>query len=402
MKNAAPVPIAGLGCICALGNNLQECMDSMYAGHRNFTYQPQIYSSQACAYPVFEVHADFFAQSGCASHQIRTWHLVMAAVHEALSDAGLDAGFWEGKKVGVCIGTNVNGSLSDQEILGTEDGQSPGSFVPPEHRFALTDPSLAIGKQFSLSGPLQTVVTACSAGSDAIGLAGLWIQLDICDIVISGGVDELYRTTYDGFASLMNSDKELCRPFDANRNGLNLGEGAGIVILESERSLADRGKKPRACIWGYGSASDAYHLTSPSPDGKGLSRAIQEALDVSGLPAWDIGFINAHGTGTVDNDRIEARVLHDFFPLAPFFSTKGYTGHTLGAAGAVEVAFTVACLENKKLPASAGFAKPDPDLAAAPVFRPLEHSARFGLSETLAFGGINSVLVVGKADASGN
>jgi 3-oxoacyl-[acyl-carrier-protein] synthase-1/3-oxoacyl-[acyl-carrier-protein] synthase II len=221
-------------------------------------------------------------------------------------------------------------------------------------------------------------------------------------MVISGGVDELYRTTYDGFASLMNSDKEPCKPFDANRNGLNLGEGSGIVILESERSLADRRKKPRAFLWGYGSASDAFHLTSPAPNGHGLGRAIQEALEVSGLAARDIGFINAHGTGTLDNDRIEARVLHDFFPQTHYFSTKGYTGHTLGAAGALEAAFTVACLESKKVPVSAGFTKPDPDLAAAPVSEQRKISARFALSETLAFGGINSVLVVGISDAGGN
>lgn len=399
MKKAVPVPIAGLGCICALGHNLPECMDSMYDGRRNYTYASRIFSSGMHDYPVFEVDSNFFGASRAAAYRVRILHLALSAVKEALGDAGLDAVLLKKKNVGVCIGSNVNGSLSDREILGEGEGHETASFLSPERRFALTDPALAIAKEYQLTGPLQTVVTACSAGSDALGLATLWIQLGLCDVVISGGADELYRTTYDGFASLMNSDKQPCKPFDAKRNGLNLGEGAGILVLESANSLADRGKKPRACVWGYGSASDAYHLTSPSPDGFGLHQAIQEALDVSGLAAGDIGFINAHGTGTLDNDRIEARVLHNIFPHTPFLSTKGYTGHTLGAAGAVEAAFTVSCLERNQLPASAGFVTSDPELAASPVSRPRGLSANFAISQTLAFGGINSVLVVGKADA---
>jgi 3-oxoacyl-[acyl-carrier-protein] synthase-1/3-oxoacyl-[acyl-carrier-protein] synthase II len=155
--------------------------------------------------------------------------------------------------------------------------------------------------------------------------------------------------------------------------------------------------RARSLLLGYGSACDAYHLTAPRPDGAGLRSAIVEALATSGVSSASVAFVNAHGTGTPDNDRVEGRVLNDMLPGIPFLSTKGYTGHTLGAAGAIEAVFTAACLEIGKIPANAGFETHDPEIGIIPVREVTAVSGTVALSESLAFGGNNSVVVLGKA-----
>jgi 3-oxoacyl-[acyl-carrier-protein] synthase-1/3-oxoacyl-[acyl-carrier-protein] synthase II len=186
-----------------------------------------------------------------------------------------------------------------------------------------------------------------------------------------------------------------CRPFDRDREGLNLGEGAAVLVLESPGLLERRRARARAFVLGYGSSCDAYHPTAPSPDGAGLERALQEAMAAGGIDPSQVAFVNAHGTSTADNDRVEAQVLARKLPGVPFLSTKGFTGHTLGAAGAMEAAFTVACLEQGRIPASAGFATQDPDLGAAPVRENTKTRGTVALSQSLAFGGNNAVLALG-------
>jgi 3-oxoacyl-[acyl-carrier-protein] synthase-1/3-oxoacyl-[acyl-carrier-protein] synthase II len=214
--------------------------------------------------------------------------------------------------------------------------------------------------------------------------------------VIAGGADELLRVTYAGFSSLMITDTQPCKPFDVKRKGLNLGEGAGILILESDAVRAD--KAVHGKVLGYGSACDAHHLTAPHPDGAGLKLAMQEAFTAAGVTSADIAFVNTHGTGTPDNDRVEGRVLSELLPGVPFLSTKGYTGHTLGAAGGIEAAFTVACLQRGEIPASIGFSEPDPDVIVTPVIKNRCIDGDIALSESLAFGGNNAVLILGKGD----
>jgi 3-oxoacyl-[acyl-carrier-protein] synthase-1/3-oxoacyl-[acyl-carrier-protein] synthase II len=149
----------------------------------------------------------------------------------------------------------------------------------------------------------------------------------------------------------------------------------------------------------YGSACDAYHLTAPDPDGSGLKQALSAALTACNKTAADIGFINAHGTGTPNNDRVESKVLYEMLPGVPFLATKGSTGHTLGAAGAIEAAFTIACLEAQKIPPSAGFTTPDPELPWSPVQHETDVNGSMAISQSLAFGGNNAVLVFGKGDS---
>jgi 3-oxoacyl-[acyl-carrier-protein] synthase-1/3-oxoacyl-[acyl-carrier-protein] synthase II len=397
MKPVSPVAIGGIGCICSAGLKLEECMDYLFQGKRNPA--PPINFPTSIDLPVFEVLQDFFpADQFKEKNILRTCKLALTATLEAIQDGGFDRKLLEIKRVGACIGTNVGSSMYE-ETFSNESKKKNSPVITPGKRFLMSNPTSTIAYEFGLTGPLQTVVNACSAGSDALGLAAAWIRAGICDMVIAGGTDEMYPITYTGFKSLLINDDSPCKPFDINRKGLNLGEGAAIFLLASEEMLKEIKKPPRGHILGYGSATDAFHHTKTRPDGKGLKLAIKEAIESSGTVPGDFAFINAHGTGTLDNDLVESQVFYEMFPKVPFLSTKGYTGHTLGAAGAVEAAFTIACLEEGRVPASVGFNTPDPKLP--PVYPVQQNSAVSGniaLSQTLAFGGNNSVLILSSGE----
>lgn len=394
MTHPWPVAITGLGCICAAGTSLDGCMEALYSGKRAPAPSTRFNSDHPSRYPVFEVPA--FSEP---PELLRTSALGLHAAREAIADAGLDLETLRSLRVGVCVGTTVGSAMNNEQFCRDyRAGLDPD--LAPIDRILRSNPAASIAREFGLTGPCQTVVNACASGTDAVGLAASWIRGGVCDMVIAGGADELGRITYNGFISLMITDPSPCKPFDRERKGLNLGEGAAMLVLESEGARTGRGKKARSYLLGYGTACDAHHLTAPKPDGEGLRYAIAEALSCCGTPAAAIAFVNAHGTGTPDNDRVESRVLADVLPGVPFLSTKGYTGHTLGAAGAIEAVFTIACLERGMIPANAGFATPDPELGGTPVEACTKVEGSIALSESLAFGGNNSVILLGKRGAA--
>jgi 3-oxoacyl-[acyl-carrier-protein] synthase II len=394
MTHPWPVAITGLGCICAAGADLGECLASLYAGLRAPAPPSRFAGSHPVRYPVFE--AAGFQEP---PELTRTAALGLQAAREALADAGLEPAALAGLRVGVCVGTTVGSALNNEQFCRDyRAGLEPD--LEPMERIKRSNPASVVARALGLSGPCQTVVNACASGTDAVGLAASWIRGGICDLALAGGADELGRLTYNGFISLMISDPSPCRPFDRERKGLNLGEGAGMLVLESAELRRKRGSRARSFLLGYGSACDSHHLTAPEPGGDGLRRAIAEALACCGTPAEAVSFVNAHGTGTPDNDRVESLVLSELFPGVPFLSTKGYTGHTLGAAGAIEAVFTVAALERGMIPASAGFSTPDPGLAGTPVTVRTKIAGKVALSESLAFGGNNSVIVLGAGEGA--
>ncbi|MDT8423978.1 MAG: beta-ketoacyl-[acyl-carrier-protein] synthase family protein [Desulfuromonadales bacterium] len=397
MIKTAPIAITGLGCLCGAGMNLAECLESMFRNERNPHPPVRFSTDHPVSYPVLELREDFkLPLDDQQTIYARTSQLALAATLEALTDAGWDAASLRGKRVGVCIGTTVGCALNcDDFYRAYKDGDDPE--MAAIERYLRSNPAAVIARQLKLDGPNQTVVNACSSGTDAIGLGASWLRAGACDIVIAGGADELSRVTYAGFSSLMITDTEPCKPFDVKRKGLNLGEGAGILILENESVCG--AKAARGYVLGYGSACDAYHLTAPRPDGAGLKQAMQEAFTAAGVTPDQIAFVNAHGTGTPDNDRVESRVLSEVLPGAPFVSTKGYTGHTLGAAGGIEAVFTVACLQRGEIPANIGFADADPELPGTPVTENTRIEGTVALSESLAFGGNNAVVILGKGAA---
>ena len=397
MTRQLPIAITGLGCLSGAGMNLVESMDSLFRNERYSRPPFRFSTDHPVIYPVFELREELTVPlAGGEDIYARTSRLALAAALEALTDAGWDEKSLCGQRVGVCLGTTVGCSLnSDEFYRAYKNDQQPA--MQNIERFLRSNPADLIARQLRLDGPVQTVVNACSSGTDAIGIGAAWLRSGVCDIVIAGGADELAQVTYAGFSSLMIADPDPCKPFDVTRKGLNLGEGAGLLVMEAADTCKD--KKVRGYLCGYGSASDAYHLTAPHPDGIGLKQALAEAFQTAGALPEQIAFINAHGTGTPDNDRVESRVMAEVLPEVPFVSTKGYTGHTLGAAGGIEAAFTVACLQRGEIPASIGFATPDPELAATPVTENTAISGDFALSESLAFGGNNAVLIFGRGDS---
>jgi len=396
MTVQAPIAITGLGSLSGAGLNLTESMESLFRGERHPHPPIRFTTDHPVSYLVLELR-DGFKLPLDEQEQVysRTCQLALAAALEALAHAGWNAENLRGKRVGVCVGTTVGCALNCDDFYRAYKGDAKPDLGIME-RFLRSNPAAVIARQLKLDGPIQTVVNACSSGTDAIGIGASWLRSGACDIVIAGGADELLRVTYAGFSSLMITDSDPCKPFDVKRKGLNLGEGAGILILESAAIRSE--KKAQGYVLGYGSACDAYHLTAPHPDGAGLKQAMHEAFTAADVTPADIAFVNTHGTGTPDNDRVEGRVLNAVLPGVPFLSTKGYTGHTLGAAGGIEAVFSVACLQRGEIPTSIGFADADPEVISTPVIKNTRIAGGIALSESLAFGGNNAVLILGKGD----
>lgn len=397
--HADPVCITGMGCVSGAGLGLAANMEALKHGRRA-PVPPALFPAER-QYPVFTcpIPEEYALPGPPEPAEIkicsRTAHLALYAAREALDGAGLTTDELQSARVGVCLGTSVGTALEFFEYYKAhrEGREEPLDVV---HRYLISNPSLALSRFLRVRGPVQTVANACSSGADAIGFAAQWIRDGLCDIAICGGTDALAQVIYYGFASLQLLADEPCRPFDKNRKGLNLGEGAGIMVLESPARV--RPEKALGRIRGYGTCTDAYHLTAPHPEGRGLSKALSQALEQAGASISDIAFINAHGTATSANDAAEGAFFRSHLPDIPFIATKGCTGHTLGAAGAIEAVFTLAHLRAGSLPASAGFAESDPAIGASPVAAPTALRSGMGLTQSLAFGGNNSILLL---DAGG-
>lgn len=383
------VLITGLGVISAAGTGIPATLDSFRKGERNAGPVSIFNTSLSC--PVFEVRQ---IPSSFMVEKNRTLSLALCAVDEALKNASL--GDLTGLRVGVSMGTTVASQLNDLEFYRSfrQRGEAPMDVVD---RYLKGNLAEFISRKLKTRGPSLTVVNACSSGTDAIGIAFSWLKNNLCDIAFAGGADELSLVPLCGFNSLGIVNASLCSPFDRDRKGLNLGEGAGVLVLETGDSAKLRGVSSELRVLGYGAAADAYHLTAPRPDGAGLEASIFKALTEAGIGPHEISFVNAHGTGTTDNDLVEGKVLGSIFgPELKVLSTKGFTGHTLGAAGGLEAAFTAAGLREGWIPASPGFSNQDDEVPVTPVREETRIQGRYALSTSLAFGGNNAALVLGR------
>ena len=386
-----PVCITGMGIISAAGSSCAETLASLRAGRRSI--RDSASSKTEIAKPVFAVDAAVEAK---APEDMRTLQLAFWAIDEALAEAAFDA---ENRalRIGVCLGTTVASQLNDIDFYRSmrEFGDAPMTAVV---RYLRGNVAAAVARRYGFSGPALTVVNACSSGTDAIGVALGWLRAGVCEAVIAGGADELSRVPMSGFHALGVMSDAPCAPFDRDRRGLNLGEGAGVVVMETVAGAQRRGKESLLTCNGYGTFGDAYHLTAPREDGSGLRAAIQYALQDAGVSPDAIGFVNAHGTATPTNDVVEGSVLADVFGAGCQVSaTKGFTGHTLGAAGGLEAVFSLLGLREGWVPGSAGFAHRDPAIPLAPVRDVTLVAGCYALSTSLAFGGNNSALVFGRS-----
>ena len=395
--------ITGFGCICALGKDARTTMDGVVAGTRPQT-RADIFPHVSADRPVCAVPADWLpaapdAVSWRAHTAGDTVRLLRHAADEALDSARIAPGDMPASRTGHCIGTTAGCSLhilSDYIAMFTEARRH---FFPSIDAFFSNSPALnASGWTGSGGGPAITISNACTSGADAIGQGMRLIASGVCDVVLAGGADALNDVPYIGFSRLSVFSRELCLPFDRRRNGLNLGEGAAVLVLESPEHARKRGAAPRAVLSGYGAASDAHHISSPHPEGKGLRAAIAKALADSGLAITDLGFVNAHGTGTIENDKIEGAVYSTWPGTPPVWASKGSTGHCLGAAGAVEAVLSVLALEAGSVPASPGCEMPEEAMEPLITRSPVSIDKRHAMSVSLGFGGSNAALVFSLPD----
>jgi len=381
--------ITGLGCISGAGGNLTETARRLYSGWRSPRPPRRIAYQTDKHYPVFEV-AGFEALANDLS-----FIFAETAVNEAINQAGLDREYLRKSRVGVFLGSTAGCFFNKEDYYrqsrnGVEDDPSYLAQV-------LLNGSIAhqIHQKFDFHGPSMTLSNACASGTDAIGTAALMIKNGVCDLAVAGGCDEIVRMVYLGFISLMNTSEEPCLPFSKSRKGLNLGEGAGVCVLESESSIERRRARPLGLIVGYATASDAYHVTAPEPSGRGLKKAFYIALSRAGIKPAEVAFINPHGTGTIENDQVEGRVIAAIFGAKiPLTATKAYTGHALGAAGGLEAVLTTQFLLDQKIPGTPDYDDYDPECGVEPHGGVKKISGDYACSSSLAFGGVNSVLVI--------
>ena len=388
--------ITGAGIISALGNSLDETYLALLKEKIN-AVKIECFDTDIDKL-VFKACIKSTSKNNMATKKkpaMRTKQLADIAFKEAFTNAGL-AFARNDYKIGVCAGTTVASQLNNIGFYRNLRQGRVKSYDPVKV-YLESNIAEALVKEHSFTGPAVNVVNACSSGTDAIGIALSWLNSDLCDIVIAGGADELNHVPYAGFNALGIFSDTICRPFDKNRDGLNLGEGAAFLVLEKESTVLKRNREVLAQCCSYSTSADAHHLTTPRSDGLGLKCAVKNALINAGLEEKDISFINAHGTATKNNDLAEGKVFNEMFPIetgaTKVLSTKGYTGHTLGAAGAVDAVLTLLSLKNQWLPKSAGFTTLDPEIGFSPVTEPVDFDANYALSTSLAFGGINSAVI---------
>ncbi len=392
------IAISGMGCCCAAGSNSTRAWDRLWQNDIPIPCPPAFPCAQPQPVFAFAGPLDFPPPFRHIDHTTwnRTILLALHATLEALAMAGIDPGSLASKRVGIALGTTVRCHFHDDDyFLAWKNGQSPDQ--GPMQRFLNENLATAIQEIFHCHGPSTVVTTACASGTDAIGLGRSWLRHDRCDLVICGGADELSRLAFHGFASLLLTSDSPCMPFAKERNGLNLGEGAGILILERAEQTASSGCLPLGWLRGYGASSDGYHPTAPHPAGRGLQQAVTTAMAEAGVSTADIALINGHGTGTRANDLAETTALAQLgFTNTPLISTKGATGHTLGAAGGLEAVLTLRALQQGRTFGSIGCQEPDPALSLRPLVEKArqELGGRIGLSHSLAFGGGNAALVL--------
>ena len=340
--------VAGTGVISAIGNNTAECLNALEnyrAGICNMQHLESIHKNR---FPVAEVNLDnesLAKLAGVTSINARTALLSLVAANEALCNAGIEdirnlrTGF---------ISANSVGGMDKSEIFFSE-------FFKNNQKGRLRDVvnhecgsvTELVADQLGIKDYVTTISTACSSSANSIFLGARLIKNNLLDVVLAGGADALTKFTLNGFNTLMILDEQLCQPFDDNRRGLNLGEGAGYVVLVSEKVANSLFKRPTVKLSGYFNANDAYHQTASSPEGIGSYLAMSGALKKSGLNPGDIDYINLHGTGTQNNDIAEGTAIKRLFdPLYPkMSSTKSFTGHTLGASGGIEAVFSILAIQ---------------------------------------------------------
>jgi 3-oxoacyl-[acyl-carrier-protein] synthase II len=405
------VAVTGLGIICCLGRGVNKVWPRVVAGDTDFReislpgfdqFQNRIGGQVADA---------LLAQTSFLSERVsRHERLGWLAASEALTDVDWPENHYQSHEIGVASGIGAAGMLEAEDWLVQRDAPKHSAPAWKLHSYPASSLADFLAATFAFSGPRFSIATACSSSATSLGFAADAIRKGRAKAFMVAGAEGLSRLTYGGFHSLHSIAPERCQPFDKNRKGIFLGEGAGVLILEDWHEAEARGAKIYGEVLSWGLSSDAHHMTAPHPEGDGAVQAMAQALGRAGLKPQDIDYINLHGTGTLHNDLAETRAVERVFADHAgnicLSSTKSMTGHCLGAAGAIESVFSVLALYHHQAPPTAGLETADEQC-------PLNYLAQQGksvpdmkyvMNNVLAFGGNNVALLFGngKEDRHGN
>jgi 3-oxoacyl-[acyl-carrier-protein] synthase II len=406
------VVVTGLGDVTPLGATAETSWEAVVAGKSGVDLVPALSDAEL---PV-TIGAQVRGELGAADldpkerrRLDRAILLALTAAEEAVADAGIDLSEFDGERGGVVIGSGIGGIstiLHNHEIFLKRGHRRVSPFLIP---MSLSNmPAGYVAIRYGLTGPILCPVSACASGAQALGEAARTIARGEADLLIAGGAEaSLVPFVAAGFQNMQalsnrnDAPEQASRPFDRDRDGFVMGEGAGLFVLEREDLARARGARIRAKLLGYGITADASHVAAPEPRGRGAEACMRRALADAGLTPEDISYVNAHATSTPLGDRIEAgvirRVLGGHVPVS---STKGATGHLFGAAGAVEALFCVRALETGILPPTLNLENPGEECELAHVAMTARSSdAQVAVSNSFGFGGTNTCLVLGHGDA---
>lgn len=390
----------GMGIISGMGAGVEANTSALRSGRSGISKMEYLDSVYKNVFSVGEVKMSNSAlmdihgiRSGFCS---RSFLLGLCAAKEAAEGR---IGLFESDRIGVVSGTTVGGMDVTEECLNNDPSCAGGySFLSVHDCGESTE---RIASALGLSGYVSTVSTACSSSANSIMHAAAMISSGLIDAALAGGADSLTKFTINGFNSLKILDYSLCNPFDENRNGLNIGEGAAYLFLESEES-AEKHPADIICeIRGWANCCDAYHQTAISREGTGPQQSMKSALECAGLDASDIDYINLHGTGTENNDLAEGTAIEAVFSgsVPMYSSTKSFTGHTLGAAGAIEAVISIISIKNGCVFPNFNFKNQMKELQTCPVSMMSEgHYIKNIMSNSFGFGGNNSTLILSRVD----
>jgi len=406
--NKTKIVITGLGVLSPNGNSVNEFWKNCVNGISGINHITR-YNTDEHRISIAGELSNFEPENTLESKIIRKldpfsiYALVTAS--EAIEMSGLNTDNINLDKVGVTIGTGIGGiqTLESQHSLINEKGSKRVSpqFVP---KMIANIAGGHIAMKWGFCGPNQTVTSACASATDAIGIAMRIIRSGDADVMLAGGTEaSITPLCIAGFANMRalsqscSNPEKASRPFDANRDGFVLGEGSGILVMESEEHAINRGAKILGELAGYGSTDDAFHITQPAPKGLGAKKAMNNAISDAEINATDINYINAHGTSTKFNDLNETLAIQSLFKShsksIKISSTKSMTGHLLGAAGGIEAIATIKTIMHKKIPPTINYENPDPECTLDYVPNKAQsHPVKVALSNTFGFGGHNAVL----------
>ena len=406
------VVVTGIGTINPLANNVENSWSNLVSGKSgidNITSFDTTNLPVKFAGEVKDFDANDYMGKQHARKLDRSAHLSIFAAEQALLDAGLDTESRLGDEVGIVLGTGIGGIGATEDAVRIYDTRGPSRINP----LAITQlmPNSSTGQvaiRFGIEGPSLTITTACAASANSVGEAKNLIERGVVDTVIAGGTESgTTPMTIGAFAQIRalstnnESPKEACRPFDKNRDGFVMAEGSTILVLENEETAKKRGAKIYGYVDGYGSTTDAYHITAPSEGGEGAVRAMKKALEDAGVNKEEINYINAHGTSTPINDKNETMAIKSVFgeiaKSTTISSTKSMTGHLLGGAGAFEAMVSLLVMQNNKVPPTINLTTADEecDLNYTPNVS-IDLEVNKVMSNSFGFGGHNGVLIFSK------